>query len=91
MESEVNEMDVKHGKKSYSEDANVDEPVPIQIRKESTKESYKETMNQDIDTIYKYENKRILNKTQWIPIYEVIYEAYIKDSNIFPDDFIREC
>ena len=24
-------------------------------------------------------------------IYEVIDEAYIKESNIFPDDFIREC
>ena len=29
--------------------------------------------------------------TQWRPIYEVIDEAYIKESNIFPDDFIREC
>ena len=48
-------------------------------------------MKQDIETIDKYENIRIVNITQWIPIYEVLYEAYIKDSNIFPDDFIREC
>ena len=48
-------------------------------------------MSQDIETIDKYENRRIVNITQWRPIYEVIDEAYIKDSNIFPDDFIREC
>ena len=38
---------------------------------------------------------RIVNKqfkkTKWRPIYEVIYEDYIKNSHIFPDDFIREC
>ena len=48
-------------------------------------------MNHYIETIDKYENRRIVNKTQWIPIYEVIDEDYIKDSNIFPDDFIKEC
>ena len=48
-------------------------------------------MNQDIETIDKYENRRIVNIKQWRPIYEVIDEAYIKDYNIFPNDFIREC
>ena len=48
-------------------------------------------MNEDIETIDKYENRRIVNKIQWRPIYEVIDEAYIKDSKIFPDDIIREC
>ena len=48
-------------------------------------------MSQDIETIDKYDNRIIVNITQWRPIYEVIDEAYIKDSNIFPDDFIREC
>ena len=47
-------------------------------------------MSQDIETIDKYENRRIVNITQWRPIYEVIDESYIKDSNIFPGDFIRE-
>ena len=36
IEAEMNEMDVKHGKKAYSEDDNVDEATPIQIRKERT-------------------------------------------------------
>ena len=29
MEAEMNEMDVKHGNKDYSEDANVDEAIQI--------------------------------------------------------------
>ena len=33
MEAEMNEMDVKHGKKAYSEDANFDKAIPIQIIK----------------------------------------------------------
>ena len=48
-------------------------------------------MNQNIETIDKYEDKKVFNKTKWRPIYQVIDEDYIKDSTIFPDDFIREC
>ena len=48
-------------------------------------------MNQDIETIYKYENRTVVQKNKWRPIYEVIDEDYIKNSNIFPDDFIRKC
>ena len=58
----MNEMDVKHGNKDYSEDANVDEAIQIQIRKERTTEAYKEKMNQDIDTIDKYEDRRVIQK-----------------------------
>ena len=32
-----------------------------------------------------------VNITQWRPIYEVIDEAYIEESKIFPGDFIRDC
>ena len=87
----MKEMDVKQGKMAYSKDANVDEAIPIQIGKGRTTEAYKETMNQDIVTINKYEDRRVVQKTQWRPIYEFTDEYYIKDSNIFPDDFIREC
>ena len=48
-------------------------------------------MHQDIENIDTYETRTKVNITQWIPIYEVIDEAYIKQSNIFPDDFISEC
>ena len=37
----------------------------------------------------KLEQKLIQKK--WRPIYEVIYEAYIKGYKISPDDFIKEC
>ena len=46
-------------------------------------------MSQDIENIDTYETRKKFNMTQWIPIYEVIDEAYIKESNIFPGDFIR--
>ena len=35
----MNEMDVKHGKKAFSEDANVDEEIPIQIKKSRATEA----------------------------------------------------
>ena len=53
--------------------------------------SYKETMIQDIETIDTYETRTKVNITQLRTIYEVIDEAYIKEYNILPDDFIREC
>ena len=46
-------------------------------------------MSQDIETTDTYGNRTKVNITQWRPIYEVIDEAYIKESNIFPDDFIK--
>ena len=36
MEAEMKEMYVKQGEKAYSEDGNVDEAIPIKIRKERT-------------------------------------------------------
>ena len=49
-------------------------------------------MNEYIETIDKNENsKKIVQKTKWRPIYEVIDKDYIKISNIFPDDFITKC
>ena len=38
-----------------------------------------------------YETRTKANTTKWRPIYEVIYEAYIKGSKLFPDDFMKEC
>ena len=49
-------------------------------------------MNKDIETIDKNEkSKKQVQKTKWRPIYEVIDEDYIKNSHIFPDDFIKRC
>ena len=41
MEAEMNEVDVTPGKKANSEDANVDEDIPIQIIKKITKKHTK--------------------------------------------------
>ena len=87
MEAEMKEMDVKQGKNAYSEYDNFDEAIPIQIGKEITTEAYKEKINEDIEIIDKNENiKIVVQRTKWIPIYEVIDEDYIKNSHIFPDD-----
>ena len=48
-------------------------------------------MSQDIKNIDTYKTRTKVNITQWRAIYEVIDEAYIKEYNIFPDDFIKEC
>ena len=48
-------------------------------------------MSKDIENIDIYETRTKVNTTKWRPIYEVIYEAYMKESKIFPDDFIRKC
>ena len=74
---------------SEKEKEGVDEAIPIHIRKERKSKAYKETMSQDIKPLTLMRIGKKLNITQWRPIYEVIDEAYIKESNIFPDDFIR--
>ena len=38
-----------------------------------------------------YETITKFNITKWRPIYEVIDEAYIKDSKLFSDEFIKAC
>ena len=48
-------------------------------------------MIQDINNIETYETRKKVNAKKWRPIYEVIYDAYIKESKSFPDDFIRDC
>ena len=84
-------MDDKLGKNAFSDYDNFEEAIPIQIRNERTTEAYKEKMNKDIETIEKNDDsKQILQKNKWRPIYEVIDEEFIKNSNIFPDAFITK-
>ena len=78
METEMTEMDSIPDHLVVSEDEGADESVPINIRKERKKKSYKETMSQDIENIDTYENRTKVNTKKWRPIYEVIDEAYIK-------------
>ena len=89
MEAKPTKKDSRPDNLAVSEDASVDEDVPIDIRKERNKRAYKEKMRKDIENIDTYKNRTKFNTTKWRPIYEVIDEAYIKDSKIFPDDFIK--
>ena len=48
-------------------------------------------MINDIENNDTYENIKKVNTTKWRLIYEFIDEAYIEESRIFLDYFIREC
>ena len=88
----MKEMDDKLGKNALLDDDNFDEAIPIQIRKDRTTEVYKDNMNEEIETIDKNDNsKQIVQRTKSRPIYEVIDEDYIKNSNLFLDAFITKC
>ena len=91
MEAELMKIDSIPDNLAVSENESVDEAFPIDIRKERKTKAYKETTSQDINNIDTYETRTKVNTTKWRPIYEVIDEAYIGESNLFPEDFIREC
>ena len=46
-------------------------------------------MSKDINNIDTYETRTKVNTKKWSPIHELIEEAYIKDSKIFSDGFIK--
>ena len=82
---ESSEMDSKTGNLAVTEEADVDEAIPIYLKKERNTQAYKETMDIDIDKINTCELRNKVNTTKWRPIYEVIDEAYFMESNIFSD------
>ena len=85
------EMDSRPDNLVVSEYVSVDEAIPIDFRKEQCTEAYKETMSKYIDNIDTYETITKFNTTKWRPIYEVIDEAYIKETKFFAGDFIKGC
>ena len=48
-------------------------------------------MKNYIENINTFEKRNKVNTTQWRKIYEVKEEDYFKESDIFPDDFIKKC
>ena len=90
-EAELNEIDSKTDNLTVTEEANVDEAIPIDLRKELSTQEYKETMRMDIENINTFETRNILNTIKWRPIYEVIDEAYFIGSKLFSDNFIKGC
>ena len=57
MEAELIKTDSRPDNLAVSEDASVDEAVPIDIRKEQNTKAYKEKMSKDINNIYTYETR----------------------------------
>ena len=54
MEAELTKMDSRPDNLAISEDASFGEAVPIDLRKERSTESYKETMSKYIENIDTY-------------------------------------
>ena len=80
IEAELTELNSRPDNLAVSEDASFDETIPTNLRKEQGIEVYKETTSKDIDNIDTYETGTKVNTTKLRTIYEVIDEAYIKDS-----------
>ena len=54
-------------------------------------QAYQKTIKIDIDKINTFEKINKINTNKWRPIYKVIEEAYFKESEKFPDDFMKQC
>ena len=80
MEAEMTEVDSRTDNLVVTEEANVDEAITIDIKKEQSTEAYKEKMSNYIDNIDTYETRTKVNTTKWRPIYEVIDKTYFMDS-----------
>ena len=65
-----------------TEEANVDEAIPIDHKKEQSVEAYKEKMSIDIENIDTFETRNKVNTWKWRPICEVTDETYVKGSKI---------
>ena len=48
-------------------------------------------MSEDIENNDTYGTRKKVSTTKWRPIYVVIDEAYIEESKLFSDGFIRYC
>ena len=84
-------MDSKTDHLAVTEEANSDEAIPIDLKKERNTQAYKDRFDFDIENINMFENRNKVNTIKWRPIYEVIDEAYFIGSKLFSDDFIQEC
>ena len=91
MEAELIEIDSKTDNQAITEEANVDEVIPIDPRKEQSTQAFKETMIIDIENIDSFETINNVNKIKWSPIFEVIDEAYFKSSKAVSDYFMKQC
>ena len=50
-------------------EANVDEAIPIDVKKERNTQAYKDTLDIDIENISIFEKRNKVNAIKWRPIY----------------------
>ena len=65
---------------AVTQEVNVDETMPIYIKKERNTQAYKYPMHIEIDRIITFKKRNKVSIIKWRPIYKVIYEAYFIDS-----------
>ena len=58
IEAELTEMDSRTDNLAVTEEANVDEDIPIDLGKEQITEAYKQKMSMDIENINTFETKK---------------------------------
>ena len=89
MEAELTGMYSKTDNLGVTEEANVDEDIPIDLIKEQSIQVYKETTSMNIENINTFEARNKVNTIKQRPILKVIDEAYFKGSKMFSNDFIK--
>ena len=57
---------------AVTEEANVDEAIPIYLQKERKTKAYKKKMKIDIENMSTFEKRSKIHTTQWRTIYKVI-------------------
>ena len=86
---ELSGVDSQNDNLVVTEEADVDEAIPIYLIKNPNKQAYKKTIDIDIENIDTNELRIKVNTRKWRPIYDVIDEDYFKESNILSDDFMQ--
>ena len=83
MEAELtksSEMESKNDHPAVTEEENVDEAIPMELKKEQNTQAYKYKLDIDIENISTFEKRNKINTIKWRPIYDVIDKAYFISS-----------
>ena len=73
----MSEINSKTDNFDVTDEADVDEVIPIYLQKERKTQAYHKTMNIDIENIKTFEKRNKVNTIQWRTIHEVIEETYL--------------
>ena len=86
---------------AVAEEKNVDEAITeeskgsnemeVDLKYKQNIEDYEETINIYIENINTIEKRNKVYTKEWRKIYEVLQPDFLKKTDIFPDDFIRQC